>query len=444
MIHSVPESLLPISTGPFHGRPAQALDASVAEKLTVQKQEYNLLLKTINLFAGMAWSLGIPGRLTESSILGTAQKRTGLSDWGDESFRTPLAELLRNLNGAPFSSLGRTNIYLSMVQAAVNRLNITEHLRKNPAIREMPIKRPLFILGFPRTGTTLLQNLLSQDPSRRALHFWELVNPVQVDPDPAIDQKKRLKSARRLLSFAYLIAPEMKYVHEIRADSVEECWPLFSNTFAVMNYDLQSAISGFGDYLLQKDMLGPYQEYRQSLQLISSNQPGVDFVLKCPEHLWFLDSLLSVFPDACIVWTHRDPVASVASYCSLISLNQRMLYGRFDPLPIGKHIIDRFATGVERAMAARDASGKQGQFFDVSFDALVKDPIAVVHQIYEHFSLSAPDGMDERMNDWLNNGRSDKRGKHLYSAERYGLDISAIHEKFSSYIDRFNIPVKLP
>ena len=191
-------------------------------------------------------------------------------------------------------------------------------------------------------------------------------------------------------------------------------------------------------------MDGPYREYREQLQLISGTRPGVDFVLKCPEHLWFLDSLLKTFPDACVVWTHRDPVASVASYCSLISLNQRMLYGRFEPLPIGKHITQRFEQGVRRAMAARDQYGKPGQFFDVSFHELVQDPIAMVHKIYAHFDMTVPDGMDAAMETWLSSGRSDKRGKHHYSAERYGLDVETVHAQYADYIERFDITVKKP
>ena len=416
----------------------------VAEQLTVQKQEYSLLLKILNLLAGAAWSLGLPGKLTADSILGSAKKQTGLSDWGDEAFRVALDELLTHMRSAPLSSLGRTNAYLSLVQAASNRLNIAEYFKTHPQTHDATIKRPIFILGFPRTGTTLLQNLLALNPGRRALHFWELLQPVPVHSDPAIDEKKRLKSAKRLLSFAYLIAPEMKYVHEIRADTAEECWPLFSNTFAVMNYDLQSAITGVGDWLMEADMTGPYREYRQQLQLISQTRPGVDFVLKCPEHLWFLDALLEVFPDACIVWTHRDPVASVASYCSLISLNQRMLYGKFDPLPIGKHITQRFEQGVARAMAARAAKGRPEQFFDVPFQDLVQDPISMVHQIHQHFEIPIPEGMDTAMDSWLNNGRADKRGQHQYSAERYGLDIEAIHTQYAEYIERYSIVVKQP
>lgn len=439
MIHSVPQS--PFTVGP---RATHTLRDSVSEKLTVQKQEYNLLLKTINLFAGAAWRLGIPGELSAESILSSAQKRTGLTDWGSEDFREGLDVIIEHMGDAPLSALGRTNAYLSMVQAAANRLCIAEHLKTHPQIHDLKIKRPLFILGFPRTGTTLLQNLLSLDTSRRALRFWELVNPVPVSDDPAVDQKKRLRSAKRLLSFAYLIAPEMKYVHEIQAETAEECWPLFSNTFSVMNYDLQSSLSGVGDWLMQSDMVRPYREYHQQLQLISTMQPGVDFVLKCPEHLWFLDALLEVFPDACIVWTHRDPVASVASYCSLLSLNQRMLYGRFEPLSIGAHITERFDLGVRRAMEARDRTGRPGQFFDVSFNELVQDPVAMVHRIQKHFDLEPSAGMDADMDRWLNNGRSDKRGKHHYSAERYGLDVAQIHTQFADYIDRFGITVKKP
>ena len=132
----------------------------------------------------------------------------------------------------------------------------------------------------------------------------------------------------------------MGAVHEIRADSVEECWPLFSPTFAVLNYDLQSGFEDFGRWLLEHDMSGPYREYRRELQLLAHHRSTGNFVLKCPEHLWFLDALFEVFPDACVVWTHRDPLDSVASYSSLMSLNRRMIYGRFDPVEIVTHVVN--------------------------------------------------------------------------------------------------------
>ena len=204
-------------------------------------------------------------------------------------------------------------------------------------------------------------------------------------------------------------------------------------------------LAEYGRWLLDYDMTGPYRFYRQTLQLLAHRRGEARFLLKCPEHLWFVDSLLEVFPDARIVWTHRDPVASVASYCSLISLGQRMLYGRFDPLKLGQHIQSRFREGVERAMQARqraEALGKGDQFFDVDFTTLVRDPPAVVRQIKEWADMPHDKASEARVQRWMNTERGDKKGAHKYSAEVYGLDGHAIHREYADYIDRFDIPLK--
>ncbi len=156
----------------------------------------------------------------------------------------------------------------------------------------------------------------------------------------------------------------------------------------------------FGDYLLKEDSRSSYQFYKLALQALEHRavmrgaKPSEHFVLKCPEHLWFLDALLDTFPDACIVWTHRDPVASVASYSSLASLNYRMIYGHIDSERVGRHTQMRFKQGVQRAMEVRKRVG-EAQFFDVGFKELVGDPMKVVQNIRKHFNISVAAGEDD-------------------------------------------------
>ena len=192
------------------------------------------------------------------------------------------------------------------------------------------------------------------------------------------------------------------------------------------------------------DMTAAYQMYRRQLQILAHRKPEGQFVLKCPEHLWFVDAILETFPDACIVWTHRDPVASVASYSSLIALNHRLWYGRFENAELGASIHTRFLQGVERAMDARERAGEQRahQFFDVDFQELVADPVAMVGRIAEHFDLNYTDGDAEAVRSWLDNDRSDGRGQHLYSPQQFGLDPAAIQRDYARYIERFNIPLR--
>lgn len=409
---------------------------------TVARENYRPAVRAVDLACGALQGVGLPlGRLDQGSILDAARRRTGLRDWGSEDFLVPMARILEDAQTAGFSALARCVVRQTFIAAVSNRLRLEAWYRAHPKAADERIERPVFILGFPRTGTTLLQNLLALDPGARALRFWELQSPVPVDDDPVVDRKRRLRTARATLQAAYFVAPEMEFVHEIGPETAEECWPLFANTFAVLNWDIAGGLRGYGAWLLQQDMRGPYGEYRRQLQMMAHHQPTGRFVLKCPEHLWFIDALLAVFPDAAIVWTHRDPFDSVASYCSLISLNRRMLHGRIDHPAIGAHIAQAFSEGVSLAMQAR-ARHPQARFFDVAFHELVRDPKAVVRQLKGALDIPQHPDQDAHIDAWLEGERKDKRGAHHYDAGRFGLEPEAVYERFAAYIHQYRIPLK--
>jgi hypothetical protein len=394
----------------------------------------------LNAAAAAMNGLGLPfGRLEETSLLDAAQRITGLHDFGGGHFMEPMRHLLADVEEQQVNALARFSTRDIAISALTNRLRLTEAFKQDPALNDWPIDRPVFILGFPRTGTTLLQNLLTLDPHRRALPFWEICNPVPWHADQDKDIAARIRAVNKKLAVAYYVVPEMEFVHEIRAESLEECWPLLANSFTVMNWDMASRWTNYGEWLLGYDMVPAYQEYKQCLQVIAQRTPESGFVLKCPDHLWFVEALLEVFPDACIVWTHRDPVDSIASYCSLISLNWRLLYGRYDPVEIGAHITERFMQGIQRAMAVRERVGAD-RFYDADFVSLVQDPIAVVADITRHFGLA--DIPEPAMDKYMQTKRADARGKHIYSIARYGLDPDRIHEVYRDYIDRCEIPIR--
>ena len=412
---------------------------------TVTQLEYTPLFKAIDaLLRGLDW-LGMPfTQLDADKILREARRSTGLTDWGREDFIEPLRRLLETARGKDLSGIARFSTHQICVKAMQNRLWIEDYVRRHPEVEDIPIERPVFILGFPRTGTTLLQNLMSQTGTLRPLRFWELSSPVPAYEDRERDIRVRKSRASTIVKAAYFVAPEQRHIHQLGVETAEECWPLFFNAFQVMNYDLTADFRDFGDWMMGRDMVPAYTYYKRQLQILAHHTPTRHFLLKCPEHLWFVDALLKVFPDACVVWTHRDPVASVASYCSLSSLQRRMLYGHIDRPAIGAHIRDRFRIGVERAMTARREIADESRFFDVDFQQLVTDPIAMVHRIKGHFGIPHADGADATMQAWLDNGRKDKRGQHRYSAEQWGLDQGAIHAEYADYLERFSIPVKAP
>lgn len=414
----------------------------MADGVTVEVERYRWPERVANAGATVLYALGAPvTNLEPDDLLAAARRSTGLTDWGGDQFVNVLRELIRLLEGAGITPLARIFCRGILIKAVTNRLRLREHVRRVEAVAATKVERPIFVVGFPRTGTTVLQNLLALHPGRRALQFWELTAPVPEHADPAEDARRRIASTDRMLRMAYVMAPEMGEVHEIRATTPEEDWALFANTVAVLNYEFQSGLTAFGDLLMEQDLRWAYAEFREMLQVLLHQRPADQLVLKCPEHLWFLDSLLAEFPDACVVWTHRDPFETIASYCSLISMNRRVYYGQFRPAEIGPHITDRFLVGIERAMKVRETADP-ARFLDLRFEDLVADHAGAVRQVEEHFGLPRWEGMDAAVEAWLRSDRLDERGKHRYDAERYGLDRDAIHRRYAGYIERFGIPIR--
>jgi hypothetical protein len=410
---------------------------------TVSNLEYTTRLKVANAVARATEVLGLNlGRIDVASILDAARRHTGLTDWGDEAFLEPMKVVIAEVGAKPeFTPLARIILRQSWIRAVCNRLWIQDWIKAHPRVLDRRVERPIFVLGFPRTGTTLLQNLLARHPGRRGLPFWEVSVPVPVSDDREHDRESRQRTASLMLQAAYQAAPEMAQVHYIDVDTLEECWPLFANSFAVMNWELQSGLEAYGDWLMNEwDMTGPYQEYAQHLQVLTAQNPAEQLVLKCPEHLWFVDSLLEAFPDACIVWTHRDPYSTVASYCSLMSLQWRTLFGRINQPQIGEFMQRRLAIGVERAMAARERHDP-ARFFDVRFEDLVADPAGLTRRLSEHFDLPVAADHDAQVAAYLANNRPDHRGQHKYDPKLFGLDRGLVLERYAPYIERFGIKV---
>lgn len=396
-------------------------------------------MRILNALIGWLQVFGItPKHLDADVITKKAIRKTGFSDLGDNMHREGMEQLVKSVNAEPVTDFGKLSSTGIGVEAMSNRLMLIDYLKKHPKVKSNKIERPIFIVGFPRTGTTLLQNLLHLSDDYRALQFWEISNPVPRLADPERDVKKRQSRTKMRLAVANFVVPEMKFIHEVRHDSLEECWPLMISQFTVSNWDMTGRWPSYGEWMLQHDMKPSYQEYKSFLKLMVERVPDKNLILKCPDHMWYLDDLLEVFPDACIVWTHRDPSRSIPSYCSLASLNWRLLYGQFEPKHLGPYIEERFLTGINRALAAREKLG-EARFVDINFQELLDDPVQAVNKITSHFNLNPV--AEDKMKKYLNTDRPDDRGKHKYAADHYGVDRDAVKERFKFYTDRFKVAV---
>ncbi|MCB9680761.1 MAG: sulfotransferase [Alphaproteobacteria bacterium] len=418
----------------------------MARDVTLDDPRYPPLVRAANALLGLAGGLGIPvHKLTVDGLLKSATRQNGgLDDFGDPEFLEGMRRVIDNVDTMGLSPFARQIVRATYLAALGHRLQLQALLKRRPEILTHKIERPIFVLGFPRTGTTTLQYLLAMGDDRRALEFWELLNPMPFAADRATDVRRRERAANLTLKLSYAVAPEMGVVHHIQPNTYEECWYVFVNTFRVLNWDLQTGFRDYGHWLLHEaDMVQAYQEYKTYLQVLQEQDPRQHMVLKCPEHLWFVDSLLEVFPDACIIWTHRDPFDAVSSYCTLFALTRRLMYGSFNHKEMGPYVMTRFREAVDRALAAREAWGREETFFDVRFADLVQDTEGVARRLCAHFDLPwDPRHVQLFEQRKTEEERVDGPGAHRYSPEMMGVDRAQVHEVFADYIERFDIPIR--
>lgn len=375
--------------------------------------------------------------LDSNEIKAAARSKSGVSDLSFEpGCDKAISVAMASAEQQGISPLGKVFSRAVLVEALSNQLGVKQMHRDSPELSKVSIDRPVFVLGFPRSGTTLLHNCLARVQGCQALKYWQLSNPVPVHTDATVDERKRRKNASTLLGMAKMLMPEQAQMKHISVDTYEECWPLFTNTLKVLNFDLANGMFDYGDWLLEQEMTSAYQFYKQELQILGT--VGGRLVLKCPEHMWFLDALLEVFPDASIVWLHRDPVRCVASYASMSSLTWRLLYGRVDPTRLGAHILRRFHQGVERAQMVRNRLGGDN-FYDQSFLDLVADPVAAVEKIGAWCGLDISSEGLGAVTDYVRDQSATESPHHIYSADRFGLNASKVRERFSGYIDQYDI-----
>lgn len=372
--------------------------------------------------------------LSRERLFAAARKGTGLADWGEENFLAPLDRLLDAFEReADLTLIGRLAVRSTLVRLLSNRLKIQRDVARAPGILDAPVAKPLIVLGLPRTGTTLLHRLLAEHPGARAPMWWELLRPSP-PPDPANrDADPRIAKADRMARQTRLIMPQMQTMHTTRATTLEECYMLFQPAFSTVFFGLLYRVPSYNRWLLRQDMTPAYRYYRSVLQLLQWRTPAGHWVLKSPHHLFHLDALLAVFPDACVVHLHRDVAKAVASTCSLMSVYRQVNCRSFDSGELGRSVLKNLAHGVERSMRAR-ANAASGRVLDLDYRDLIAEPKRQVKRIYQHFGYEFDPRTDAGMDRWLSRNRQHKHGVHRYTLEEFGLTRPGVRERMARYV----------
>lgn len=399
-------------------------------------------LALLNAVGGVLQALGAPlDRLSEEHLLQAARRNTGLSDFGDDGFRAPLRMLIRSYNEeGGLSCIGRLAMRRRILAGLVNRLLVTRELKRHPEISDVPIRRPIFIVSLPRTGTTLLHKLLAQDPHARPLLAWEATMPARRPVDIDKNSDPRIRHVQRLVKVIGFLAPTLRTMHDFDPGGPEECVGLLRNTF-VLAWQISST---YRDWFLRQPaevIEAAYREYRQQLQLLHWQRPhDGHWVLKAPVHLYAIDALLRLFPDAAIILIHRDPYRVIPSTCSLMSLLHDVMTD--DPQrrdALGPSVVRWAAEGLRRGEAAR-AHAEPGRIYDMHYQGLVADPLEAVQGLYAHFGYPYTRAFETRAAAWLKEHPQHEHGEHRYTLEQFGLDRQMIDDAFSWYRERYHIP----
>jgi Sulfotransferase family len=312
--------------------------------------------------------------------------------------------------------------------------NLSGDLILHPGIADVPVRRPLFVAGFGRTGSTLLHNLLALDANARAPSLWELWTPSP-PPHPASDATDpRIEIAQRRLDAFTRADPLILQIHPMAARAPDEChWMMRHSPLTAMLYQVPEYwawLKQLGDPELG-ELYSHYRLQVQHLQLFCRRE---HWLSKAPSHPHFMPVLFDVFPDANVIRLHRHPCHAVPSFCSLVARYRGLFSKRVDSGEIGATMLDMFTEGMKRSMAVAP-SRDQGQIIDISYDDLVASPMAVVGRIYAQFGYRYSAVFEQDMARYLESERAAARPRYIYAPEQFGLSRTQVIERLAEYLE---------
>jgi hypothetical protein len=387
-----------------------------------------------------------PPTMTVEAILAAAVEATGLHDFGDESFKPRLGLLLREVDANPHSTnFGRTTIYNECVRNAGNRLRNGDFLKRHPEVEELRLERPIIIVGLPRSGTTHLLNLIAADRRLRSMPLWESYQPIP-DPDhlgkaSANGEDPRLERLRRRTEAGAGITPYGRLFHTTDPEHVHEELELMAPQFTTYIYEWGGRrMPRWRDNYLATDQTPFYRYMRTMLKVLQWHRAGERWILKCPQHLEQLGPLMKVFPDATVVFTHRDPVAVVQSAAWSSTYRSRMNYTNPDPGLHLRYWVDRVRRLLLQSLRDRHVVPAE-QAIDVFFDRFLPDQMGTVERIYEFAALPLTADARRQMGDYLEANAREREATLAFDLrEDFGADPAEIRTEFEFYFDR--LPVR--
>ncbi|MEU5155720.1 sulfotransferase [Glycomyces sp. NPDC021274] len=359
--------------------------------------------------------------------LGKAEVGAGVGADIDRDFIEDYRALLhRFAKVRDLSYLGWAGTVSELQMRMENRLRIRRLHAENPAMGSESIDRPIVVVGLPRTATTLAHKVIAAPEGNRAPMMWEFHHADRFDIDPKL-REQRLAKARRVSAAVSVITPIWETIHPSTAETPEECVLALPHG---LHWGTRFKLPGYREWLEQRDFVPDYQYLKEFLQVLQFGDRPRRWVLKSPFHLYNLDPLLKVFPDAQILWTHRDPQTVMGSWCSLVETGTALCNSRYDTRQIGREWLDSLSWMVEQGRQARLRIPPE-RMVDVSYHQLTADPYGQLPRIFERLGLDWSFREEGNLEAVL--ARPGMRRNHEYTLGRYGLDSDMVDDAFGDY-----------
>ena len=373
-------------------------------------------------------------------FINAAKAETGLSDFGDPWFFGHIDVLIPALNKT--ARLSEAGVYgaSAMIQSALTRrLRHIDLVKKHPEILDEVVKVRAVLTGLPRTGSTMLHRMLASAPELTGVRWYETQNYVPLPGEERGNPQPRREAAKGILAYMLEAIPELMSIHPMSIDQPDEEVIILGQLFSSSMIESTYFVPDYAEWLFEQDARPAYDDLitiLKSLQWQDAGRTGKEWVLKTPGHLMALDRVLDTFPDATIVMTHRDPVSTVPSYCSMEASLYKMGSTDISNAEIGHFWMGRLKAWLDHFMTVREQAGSN-RFVDVNYKDQLSDPIAEASRVLEATGVPMSDDIRNGMADWIEANRREHRAPHQYAIEDFGLSKDQIIREFSKYREAF-------
>jgi|TARA_B100000900_G_scaffold95790_1_gene78865 hypothetical protein len=377
-------------------------------------------------------------KINANEILDQAKSETGLSDLGEPLFFEGLNKLIDSINNeASLNEIGIQAQPIRIQGLLSNRLRFEEDLKKFPEILDQEIIAPIVIVGLPRTGSTMTHRLLASDPNHTAMLWWEGRYPALLPGEKRGDIEARMELGKAEVDAVVAASPEALDIHPWDYKGADEEILLLEHNFLSTVPESFMALPSYSEWIEEQDHTLAYEDLKKFIQYLQWQNPGREkkrWVLKSPHHLGFIDKMISVFPDSKIIQTHRDPIKTVPSFCSMCANLFEPLTTNFDKVFIGKHWSNKLTRALNHCMNISEQH--PDNFLDLEFLNMIKDPIDEMKKIYEFIGESFGEKTEVAMEAWREENKHEM-GAHKYSLEEYDLTESQINNNFAKYQQKY-------